>query len=220
MAINETRFGTLPLTMRRVLRDIIDNWLPSSTMSFTNKTLSSCTINNTITPLTTQSTEHGIGAIGTYMAPVTKRGTLEDGSILTQIQVDLTGLACKGDAANDVIGLSAGGAAYIGRYVTSTCGILYRAEVICVETPTEGTATITTDIDIAFNSSAALAYDGAAGAAEFDVGGLAAGNIYTLEALALTANDYIYLVEGDAAATTGVYSGGQIIIQLYGHATL
>lgn len=163
--------------------------------------------------------EHGAGAIGTAFAPRTYRWT-ENGHIITEIHVDLTGLACKGDSANDVIGLAAGGAAYIGRYVTSTCGVVYRVEVACLETPGEGTATITTDIDIAGNSSGVLAYDGAAGAAECDLGGLAGGNSYVVDAPALTADDYLYLVEGDTAATTGVYDAGQLVIRLYGHAVL
>jgi len=164
--------------------------------------------------------EHGAGVIGTGTAPATYRYTAPNGDIITEIQLDLTGLACKGDAANDVIGLAAGGAAYIGRYVTATCGVVYRVEVLCLETPGEGTATITTDIDIAGNSSAILAYDGAAGAAECNLGGLAVGNSYVIDAPGLTANDYLYLVEGDTAATTGVYDAGQLIVRLYGHAVL
>jgi hypothetical protein len=164
--------------------------------------------------------EHGAGVIGTGVAPATYRYTQPNGDIVTEIQIDLTGLACKGDAANDVIGLAAGGAAYIGRYVTATCGVVYRVEVLCLETPGEGTATITTDIDIAGNSSAVLAYDGAAGAAECNLGGLAAGNSYVIDAPALTANDYLYLVEGDTAASTGVYDAGQLIVRLYGHSIL
>jgi hypothetical protein len=164
--------------------------------------------------------EHGAGVIGTGTAPTTYRYNAANGDIVTEIQLDLTGLACKGDAANDVIGLSGGGAAYIGRYVTSTCGVVYRVEVLCLETPGQGTATITTDIDIAGNSSGTLEYDGAAGAAECNLGGVAAGNSYVVDAPGLTANDYLYLVEGDTAATTGVYNAGQLIVRLYGHAAL
>ena len=32
-------------------------------------------------------------------------------------------------------------------------------------------------------------------------------------------NDYIYLVEGDTAATTGEFNGGKLVIRLYGRAT-
>lgn len=164
--------------------------------------------------------EHGAGVIGTGVAPATYRYTMGNGDIITEIQIDLTGLGCVGTAAEDVIGLAAGGVAYIGRYVTATCGIVYRAEVICLETPGEGTATITTDIDIAGNSSALLEYDGAAGTAELNLGGLVAGNSYVVDAPALTADDYLYLVEGDTAATTGVYDAGQLVVRLYGHSIL
>ena len=128
-------------------------------------------------------------------------------------------MACKG-TQNDVIGLAAGGAAYLARYVVADWGVVYRVEVICLETPGEGTSTITADIDLASNSSASLAYDGAAGAAECDLGGVATGAVYIDEAPGLTANDYIYLVEGDSGATTGVYDAGMLIITFYGHPVL
>jgi hypothetical protein len=165
------------------------------------------------------STTCGAGAIGTAFTPRTYRWT-ENGHIITEYHVDLTGLACKGDAANDVIGLSTGGAAYLDQYVVANHGVVYKVEVACLEAPGQGTATITTDIDIAFNTSAALAYDGAAGAAECNLGGLAAGAVYTTTAPALTTTDYMYLVEGDTAATTGVYNAGMLVIRMYGHAVL
>jgi len=165
-------------------------------------------------------TEHGAGAIGTAFAPRTYRWN-KDGHIITEIHVDLTGLGVVGTAADDVIGLAAGGVAYIGRYVTATNGIVYKAELEVLETPGEGTATITTDINVTMNSSALLEYDGAASNSYlFNTGGLTAGNTIQNLTPALTANDYIYLTEGDTAATTGVYNAGQIIIRLYGHALI
>jgi len=161
----------------------------------------------------------GAGAKGTGVAPRKYQYTL-GADIITEYQIDLTGLACKGDAANDVIGLAAGGAAYIDQYVESTHGIVYRAEAICVEAPGQGTATITANIDIAGNTSALLAYDGAAGAAEIALGTHVKGGVFVDEACALTSTDYLYLVEGDTAATTGVYNAGQLIIRLYGHPAL
>lgn len=167
-----------------------------------------------------QPASYGAGAVGTVFAPRKYQWT-ENGNIITELHVDLTGLACVGTAANDVIGLSAGGAAYIDQYIVAEHGVIYKAEVVCLETPSQATATITTDIDIAFNTSGALVYDGAAGAAELNLGGLAIGATYTVTAPgALTTTDYIYLVEGDTAATTGVYSGGMLIIRLFGHAVL
>tara|TARA_Y100001973_G_scaffold102324_1_gene167134 strand:- start:84 stop:665 length:582 start_codon:yes stop_codon:yes gene_type:complete len=162
----------------------------------------------------------GAGAIGDGAAPKAFRRT-ENGVIVTTIKIDISGLGVKGDAANDVIGLAAGGAAYIYRNEVAKNGVIFRAEVACIEVPGQGTATITTDIDLAFHASAALEYDGAAGAAEINTGGFAnAGKVAVDNDLNLTDNDYLYLVEGDTAATTGVYNAGQFIIRLYGHALL
>jgi len=163
---------------------------------------------------------HGAGAIGTssFGAPQTRRWT-ENGAIVTEIKVDITGLHCKGDAADDVIGLATG-AAYLYRNVVADNGVVFKQTVTCLELPTQGTATITTDIDMNWNASAVLAMDGAAGTSELNMATLVAGEIFEFDVPALTANDYLYLTEGDGAATTGVYSGGQYIIRLYGHALL
>lgn len=166
-----------------------------------------------------QPASYGAGAVGTVFAP-RKYQWEENGHIITEHHVDLTGLAVVGTAANDVIGLAAGGAAYIDQYNVATHGVIYKAEAMCLEVPGEGTATITVDIDVSFNTSGTLEYDGAAGAAELNFGGMAAGAIYTVTAPALTDTDYMYLVEGDTAATTGVYNGGMLIFRLYGHAVL
>jgi len=161
----------------------------------------------------------GAGAVSTAGAPIHSKARDNNGSIVTKILVNLDGMLCKGDAANDVLGITGGGAAYIGRYVAADMGILYKAEVACLEIPGQQTATITTDIDIAFNSSAALAYDGAAGTAEINTGGFAhVGAFYSGGFVSTPAtDDYIYLVEGDTAATTGEYSTGKLMITLYGH---
>jgi len=165
---------------------------------------------------------HGAGLIGTSTAPATRRW-IENGTIVTEIKVDLTGLACKGDAADDVIGLAAGGAAYLVKAEETPTlggtGIITKMTVQCIELPTQGTATITTDIDMAWNASGTLAYDGAAGTSELNMGTLVKGETFELLAPAVTANDYLYFTEGDTAATTGVYSGGKFIVTLYGQYT-
>lgn len=169
---------------------------------------------------TVVTAEHGAGAIGTSVVPATSRRTV-NGTIITEIKIDLTGLACKGDAAKDAIGLAAGGkAAYIGRYVVATYGVVYRVEMICLEAPGEGTATITADIDLGAEDHGNIVYDGPVDDVVINTGGLAAGKVFINNVPALTANDYLYLVEGDTAATTGVYNAGQIIVRLYGHPVL
>ena len=163
-----------------------------------------------------QSAEHGAGAIGTAFAPRTYRRS-DNGEIITEIHVDLTGLACKGDAADDAIGLAAGDPAYIGKYDTSKYGIVYKVEISCIEVPGEGTATITTDIDIATEATGAIEYDGAIGGATLlNTAALVAGETVQNLAPAMTADDYIYLAEGDTAAATGEYDAGQYIIRFFG----
>jgi len=170
---------------------------------------------------TAAAAEHGVGAIGTssFGAPQTSRWT-ENGVIITQIKFDLTGLGVVGTAANDVIGLAAGGAAYIGRNVVATNGIIFKAHMACIEAAT-GTATITQNINIATNASAALAYDGAASTVKLITGStMVAGQGVQNLVPATTANDYYYITEADTAATTGVYTAGQYILTTYGHALL
>ena len=164
---------------------------------------------------------YGAGAIGTssFGAPRTTR-YIENGGIVTKILVDITGLGGKGAAADDVIGLPSGGAAYVARNVVATNGVIFKMTVSCIEAPAAASGSATSDIDMAWNSSATLAYDGAAGTSELNMATLVAGETFELNAPALTANDYLYFTEGDTAATDGVYNAGQFIITLYGHALL
>ena len=160
-------------------------------------------------------TTYGVGAISTSAGPMLRRWT-ENGVIVTQLWVDLTGLGGKGAAADDVIGLPAGGAAYVYRNVTADNGIIFKYEISCIELPAAASGAATVDIDFNWNTSAVLAYDGAAGTSEVDMGGLAAGQTHMVDAPALTANDYLYLTEGDTAATDGVYNAGQFLFTFYG----
>ena len=161
--------------------------------------------------------EHGAGSVGTGLTPKTYRWIVNN-EIITEIQIDLNGLLVKGDAAKDAIALT--GDAYIGRYVVATCGVVYKIEMICLVTPTEDTATYTLDIDLGAENDSDVAYDGPVDDVILNTGGIAAGGVYVNTVPALTANDYIYIVEGDAAAITGVYGGGQILVRLYGRPIL
>lgn len=160
------------------------------------------------------SAEHGPGSIGTAARPKTYRWT-DKGIIITQTKIDLTGLASVA-TANDVIGLAAGGAAYIGRNVVAKNGIIFKVEFSCIETPAGGD----NDVNVVANSSAVLAYDGAGGTTYLsNSGDLLAGQTIQNLVPALTADHYFYLTAGtgDTAAT---YTAGQYILTTYGHAAL
>lgn len=163
----------------------------------------------------TVAAEHAVGAIGTGVAPVTKRWQ-ENGTIITETKIDLTGLASVA-TANDVIGLAAGGVAYIGKNDVAKNGIIYKAELICLEVPAGAGAD--TDINVVANASATLEYDGAGGTTYgVDGGAQAAGQVVEDLVQGLTANHYFYLTAGTGSA--GTYTAGQLIFRTYGHALL
>lgn len=167
-----------------------------------------------IITVTAEAAEHGAGAIGTAY-PVQTRRWIEAGVIITQIKFDLTGLASVA-TANDVIGLAAGGAAYIGRNVVANNGIIFKTQFACLETPAGGD----NDVNVVLNSNAALAYDGAGGTTYIsNSGDLVAGQTVENLVPAITANDYFYLTAGtgDTAAT---YTAGMYVLTLWGHALL
>jgi hypothetical protein len=175
----------------------------------------------TITTLTTSAiaqtaiaATHGPGVIGTGVAPTTYRRT-ENGIIITEIKVDLEGLASVA-TANDVIGLAAGGNAYLAQYTTAAFGIIFKIEQICVETPAGGD----NDVNIVANSSGTLAYDGAGGATYgVNAGDAVAGQVLQNLVQGLTANHYFYLTAG-TGDTAAAYTAGQFIFRFHGHPVL
>lgn len=163
--------------------------------------------------------EHSAGAIGTLGAPVTTRSTI-DGVIVKTIKMDLDGLAVLGTQAKDAIAL-VGIVAYIGRYVVATDGVCFRIEMSCIVAPTQQTATITQDIDLGADDDATILQGGdPIDDIIVNTATLVVGETVVNDAPGLTADDYIYLIEGDTTAATGEYSGGQFIIKFYGHPVL
>jgi|TARA_Y100001973_G_C5161214_1_gene313639 hypothetical protein len=168
---------------------------------------------------TTESTSYGAGAISTEIVPQYSRSRIGN-DIITTILVDLTGLAGNNDEG-DVIGLAAGGAAYIGKYVQSETGIIHKVEMTCLEVPTSGSNNLD-DIDLRANSSATAAAtaDGSGYTAL-----IAAGGSWTLGETAQqlvtmpAANDYLYLIEGAASGGANTFTAGKYMIKLYGHPT-
>ncbi len=159
--------------------------------------------------------ESGAGAIGTssFGAPRTYR-RMENGSIMTQIVFDVTGLTA-GTAANDVIGLTGAEVANIGRNVVAKNGIIYKTLFSCLETPLTGD----NDINVVVNSSA-LAADGAGGTTYLaNAGDLLIGQSVVQLVPIITADDYYYLTagQGDADFT---YTAGQYMLTLWGHPLL
>ena len=139
------------------------------------------------------------------------------GIITTEVHIDLTNLKQKGAAENDAIGL-ASGTAFIYKNEVANNGIIFKHELICTELPAAGSGTISTHINVAWNSSAGKQFDQAIGnTSEIDSGHLVAGQIVVDNTAAITANHYAYLIEGDTAASDGVFNAGQLIYRMYGY---
>lgn len=165
---------------------------------------------------TAETAPAGAGLTGTspFGAPE-KYQYVENGVIVTTYKVDVTGLASVA-TANDAIGLSAGGNAYLDQYTVADQGVIFRAEFACIETPAGGD----NDLNVVLNASGTIAYDGAAGTTYVVNGGdQAAGQVVVNNTLAATANHYMYLTAG-TGDTAAAYTAGMFILKLYGHALL
>lgn len=160
--------------------------------------------------------EHGDGAIGTssFGAPRTFRAT-QDGVIITQIKIDLTGLY-DGGSVNDGIGLATTDYCYIGQNVVATNGLIYKAELSCIETPAGGDP----NINVVENTDGEIAGDAAVGTdyVTGDGGDLSAGETIQKVDPAATADDFYYLQI--ATSTGATYTAGQLIFTTWGHAVL
>jgi hypothetical protein len=157
----------------------------------------------------------GVAGMETYAASVERVGDL----IHTKIVIDLTGLV--GSATDvDIIGDTGAASAHIGRVTAAVNGTIVAGQVTCLELPAGGAddidfyssevATGTQDVaitDAALGSEIALVTSGAAWASGTTKGmtGLPA------------ADDYIYVVNGEAAAG-GTFSAGKFLIELFGTA--
>jgi len=166
---------------------------------------------------------YGAGLIdtGALAGPEYRRWT-ENGVIVNQVKIDLTGLAGNNDEG-DVIGLAAGGAAYLFRQVVATTGVIFKIDMACIEAPTSGANNLA-DIDLRCNSSSVAATtDGNAYTALITAGGAwTYGSSKSTDGVTTcgAANDYYYLVEGDASGGANTYTAGQFIITFYGHPSL
>ena len=175
----------------------------------TTAAIETLTVDTIVVP--TVAAEHGAGVIGTALDPVTKRYQI-GGTIITEFYIDLTGLASIDDA-DDIIGLAAGGDAYIGRHVAATSGYPFKVEMICIESPATGDD----DINLVSGTASDDAYNDPVTAAGVVInGGAWSGSSRVIaDDPDITTNDYLYLTCG-AGDTGGTYTAGQFLIRIHG----
>lgn len=154
----------------------------------------------------------GVDTAESYVGSITRMG----GLITTRILVDLTGMV--GSATDlDIIGESAAASCHWGQITTAKSGTLIGGLVTCLELPAGGAddidfyssnvSTGTQDViitDAALGTETALVTSGAA---------WASGTQKGMTALP-TADDYIYIVNGEASG--GTFTAGKFLIELFG----
>lgn len=169
------------------------------------------TFSGTVTAGATMSAGAGVSAAETYKNGVVREGNL----IKTTIVVDLTGLV--GSATDlDIIGNTGGAAsANFGQITAAVNGTIVAGKVTCLEVPAGGaddidfySATVGTgaqDVDVTTLTETVLITSGAAWASGTTKG------MTTVP----PANDYLYIVNGEAVG--GTFTAGKFVIELYGY---
>ena len=158
----------------------------------------------------------GVSAAESYAVGFQRNGTL----ITTSIVVDLTGLV--GSATDvDIIGNTGGAAScHWGRITTAICGTLVAVRVTCLEVPAGGAD----DIDFYSSNVGTGAQDVAISHADLGTetalvtsgAAWASGTTKGMTALP-TADDYLYIVNGEGSAG-GTFTAGKFLIELFGYA--
>jgi|TARA_R110000851_G_scaffold61145_4_gene140574 hypothetical protein len=146
--------------------------------------------------------------------------------IVTTIRLDIHGLNCATGQSKVIGNASAAANAFITQLDAAVNGVIYKAEMGCVEMPGSG-GTVLTDIDLVVSTAALNAQADASAAANFKAF-IAPGGNYTpgvqvrstvgasLDSDVGGSGYFLYIVNGAGGTSTGEYNAGQFIIKLYG----
>ena len=153
-------------------------------------------------------------------APIRQYSWIEKlGSVIkTSIYVDLDGLAST-TTDLDIIGLAAGGAAYIGAITSAVNGAIFAVKMTCLDTPTTGAD----EIDLWNADEATMVYDNpieSTSGTEHEIikdsgawtTGVTKGATHTIT---MGSTEYLYLTAGEAG-TAAEYGKGKFLIELWG----
>ena len=172
----------------------------------------------TLKTATANAAGGGFDLSGAVIATVLKL----NGEIITTIQVDLTGLSCSG-VEKDVIGENGVAAAYITQITDTVNGFIYKAEMMCVETPNYSSGTVQDDINLVVSSvshAEDAAYDSGVGSNALIVNAGPQSRGTFADSLGSTIdgldNKYLYLAAGNSVGDDGAYNAGKLLIKLYG----
>jgi len=140
-----------------------------------------------------------------------------NGHVVTDVLVDIAG-ATSVASDLDIIGLAAGGQAWVTRVTNATTGLIYRVDMICAEVPVGGAI----DIDLYSADEATGAYNGLVTDLTNQIAVVTSGGVWAAQvsssqvtgANCPDADQYLYITSG--AATAGLYTAGKFVIRLFG----
>ena len=146
--------------------------------------------------------------------------------IVTTIRLDIHGLDCATGQSKVIGNASAAANAFITQLDAAVNGVIYKAEMGCVEMPNSA-GTVLTDIDLVVSTDALAAQADASAAANFKAFIAPGGNyvpgvqVRSTVGAALDSDVggsgyFLYIVNGAGGTSTGEYNAGQFIIKLYG----
>lgn len=160
----------------------------------------------------------GVGFDG--IAEAHKVSIVRNGDLIkTEIYLDITDLNSKA-ADDDIIGQTADGEAWFAQITAARNGTIYKGKISCIEVPTGGDPNI-----------ALWAADEATGVEDTDITDLTeteleeshgdgtdwlAGDEIDIDDALPTADQYLYLVQGDGSGTTATYTAGIFLIEFWG----
>ena len=171
----------------------------------------------------TTATADSPGAAADLSGAVVSSVSKVNGEIITILQVDLIGLRFTG-TAKQIIGEDGESNADLTKLTHEKNGYIYKVEMACVETPTNG-GTPEVDIDLVTNTSRlneGVQFDSTgAGIQVINSDGNFARGRFT-DSLATGTlsggldDNYVYLAGGAGAAGDADYTAGKFIIKFYG----
>jgi len=141
-----------------------------------------------------------------------------NGEIITNIFVDIGVGSIQSSSTNTgALGNGTDAAAYITQVTTAINGIVYKAELICVEAPAVASGANNLDIDLSANASSIASGSAVSGTPVCESAGSATLGRLIKNTAAITPDHYLYLAQSGTNA--GVYNAGKFLIRLYGAKT-
>ena len=152
-----------------------------------------------------------------------------NGEVITTITVDLQGLSGSNQSAFQVIGNAetAADAAYLYQHQNAVNGILYKAEISCIEDISTGGSGVNRSFVLSGSTLSAYGHglvasgmgDAFALMTQGGVPSLMSQGVTVVDRSILSSDDsYVFLINGaNGSGSAAQYTTGKLVLRLYGH---